>query len=95
MYEKISKPNKSNTNRTIRIVSYKTALMNTYYMGGCQERIRHLTFNQHPKNEKVDAKNEDVHYAIEECQLLEHLELLQVSRSSRSIEVRFYSKRAA
>ena len=53
------------------------------------------TLNLHLKNKKFDVKNEDVLYAIEACQLLEHLELLQVSTSNKSIENRFDSERAA
>ena len=53
------------------------------------------TFYRHPKKEKFDITNEDVLHVIEEADLLEHLELLQVSRSNKSIEVRFDSERAA
>ena len=53
------------------------------------------TFYRHPKKEKFDIKNEDVLRAIEEANLLEHLELLQVSRSNKSIEARFQSEKAA
>ena len=51
------------------------------------------TFYRHPKNEKFDVTNEDVLHVIEDAELLEHLELLQVSRSNKSIEVRFDSER--
>ena len=53
------------------------------------------TFYRHPKSQKFDVTNEDVLNVIEEDNLLEHLELLQVSRSNKSIEVRFDSDRAA
>ena len=53
------------------------------------------TFYRHPKHEKFDINNEDVLHVIEEADLLEHLELLQVSRSNKSIEVRFNTERAA
>lgn len=46
-------------------------------------------------SKKFDIKNEDVLSSMEKVQLLEHLELLQVSRSNKSIEVRFDSERAA
>ena len=52
------------------------------------------TFYGHPKHERFNITNEDVLHVIEEAELLEHLELLQVSRSSKSIEVRFDSERA-
>ena len=52
------------------------------------------TFYRHPKHERFDITSEDVLHVIEEAELLEHLELLQVSRSSKSIEVRFDSERA-
>ena len=39
--------------------------------------------------------NEDVLHVIEEANLLEHLELLQVSRSNKLIKVRFDSEKAA
>ena len=52
------------------------------------------TFYGHPKHERFDITNEDVLHVIEEAELLEHLELSQVSRSSKSIEVRFDSERA-
>ena len=39
-------------------------------------------------------KSEDALYTIEECQLLEHLKVFQVSRSNKSIQVRFDSDRA-
>ena len=53
------------------------------------------TFYRHPKHEKFDINNEDVLHVIEEADLLEHMELLQVSRSNKSIEVRFNTERAA
>ena len=53
------------------------------------------TFYRHPKHEKFDFNNEDVLHVIEEADLLVHLELLQVSRSNKSIEVRFNTERAA
>ena len=53
------------------------------------------TLYRHPKHEKFDINNEDVLQVIEEADLLEHLELLQVSRSNKSIEVRFNTERAA
>ena len=53
------------------------------------------TFYRHPKKEKFDEKHEDILRAIEEANLLEHLELLQVSRSNKSIEIRFNSEKAA
>ena len=37
------------------------------------------TFYRHPKNQKLDVTNEDILHVIEEAELLEHLELLQVS----------------
>ena len=40
-------------------------------------------------------KHEDILRAIEEANLLEDLELLQVSRSNKSIEVRFNTETAA
>lgn len=46
-------------------------------------------------SKKFDIKNEDVLSSMEKVQLLEHLELLQVSRSNKSIEVRFDSERGA
>ena len=53
------------------------------------------TFYRHPKHEKFDISNEDVLHIIEEAESPEHLELLQVSRSNKSLEVRFNSERAA
>ena len=53
------------------------------------------TFYRHPKKEKFDIKHEDILRAIEKVNLLEHLELLQVSSSNKSIEVRFNSEKAA
>ena len=53
------------------------------------------TFYRHPKKEKFDLKHEDILRAIEEANLLEDLELLQVSRSNKSIEVRFNTETAA
>ena len=53
------------------------------------------TFYHHPKQQKFDVKNEDILQTIEEANLLEHLELLQISRSNKSIEVRFDSEKAA
>ena len=53
------------------------------------------TFYRHPKKEKFDVKHEDILRAIEEANLLEHLELLQVCRPNKSIEVRFNSEKAA
>ena len=38
------------------------------------------TFYGHPKHERFDITNEDVLHVFEEAELLEHLELLQVSR---------------
>ena len=46
-------------------------------------------FYRHPKHDRFDITNEDVLHLIEEEELPEHLELLQVSRSKKSIEVRF------
>ena len=53
------------------------------------------TFYWHPKSQKFDVMNEDVLHVIEEANLLEHLELLQVSRSNKLIKVRFDSEKAA
>ena len=46
------------------------------------------------KKERFVVKNEDVLYAIEKFQFLTHLEFLQISRSNKSIEVRFNSERS-
>ena len=54
-----------------------------------------FVFCRYEKSKKFDVKNEDVLQAIEEQDLLEHLELLQVCRSNKSIEVRFDSEQAA
>ena len=53
------------------------------------------TFYRHPKQQKFDVKNEDILQTIEEAKLLEHLELLQISRPNKSIEVRFDSEKTA
>ena len=53
------------------------------------------TFYRYPKNQKFDVTNEDVLHINEEANLLEDLELLQVSRSNKSIEVRFNSEKTA
>ena len=53
------------------------------------------TLYRNPKNQKFYVKNGDVLQTIEEANLLEHLELLQVSRSNKSTEVRFGSEKAA
>ena len=52
-------------------------------------------FYWHGKSQKFDVKNEDVLQAIEEHGVLENLELLQVSRSNKSIEIRFNSEQTA
>ena len=52
-------------------------------------------FYWHGKSQKFDVKNEDVLQAIEEHVVLENLELLQVSRSNKSIEIRFNSEQTA
>ena len=48
-----------------------------------------FVFYHHEKLKKFDIKNEDVSQAIKEQDLLEHLELLQVSKSNKLIEVTF------
>ena len=53
-----------------------------------------FVFYRHEKSKKFDIKKEDVLQAIEEQDLLEHLELLPVSRSNKLIEVRFDSEEA-
>ena len=52
-------------------------------------------FYRQDKSKKFDIKNEDVLHALEQIQLLENLELLQVSRSNKSVEIRFDSEKAA
>ena len=52
-------------------------------------------FYRHPKQLKFDVKNEDILQNIEQANLLEHLELLQISRSNKSIEIRFDTEKAA
>ena len=52
-------------------------------------------FYRQDKSKKFDIKNEDVLQALEQIQLLENLELLQVSRSNKSVEIRFDSEKAA
>ena len=52
-------------------------------------------FYQHGKSQKFDVKNEDVLQAIEEHGLLENLELLQVSRTNKSIEIKFSDEQTA
>ena len=55
---------------------------------------RYVSYRQ-DKSKKFDIKNEDVLHALEQIQLLENLELLQVSRSNKSVEIRFDSEKAA
>ena len=68
---------------------------------GIQEKQRHVEGQRenslYPKDLGFPPiKNKDDLHAIEEAQLREHLELLlQVSRSNKSIKVRFHSERAA
>ena len=50
-------------------------------------------FYRHLANKTFDIKNEDVVQAIENVQLLDQLELLQISRLNKSIEVKFESER--
>ena len=52
-------------------------------------------FYRQDKSKKFDVKNEDVLHCLEQLNLLEHLELLQVSRSNKSVEIRFDSEKAA
>ena len=52
-------------------------------------------FYRHGKSQKFDVKNEDVLQAIEELGVLENLELLQVSRTNKSIEIKFDSEQTA
>ena len=47
------------------------------------------------RSKKFNIKNEDVLHAIEEQGPLQNLELLQVSRSNKSIEIRFDSEQTA
>ena len=47
------------------------------------------------KLQKLNVKNEDALQAIEEYGVPENLELLQVSRSNKSIEIRFDSEQTA
>ena len=54
-----------------------------------------FVFYCHEKPKKFDIQNEDVLHVIKEQDLLEHLELLQVSRSNKSIEIRIDSEQAA
>ena len=57
--------------------------------------IPKYVFYRHGKSKKFDLKNEDVLHAIEEQVPLQNLELLQVSRSNKSIEIMFDSKQTA
>ena len=52
-------------------------------------------FYRQDKSKKFDLKNEDVLHCLEQLNLLEHLELLQVSRSNKSVEIRFDTEHAA
>ena len=52
-------------------------------------------FYRHGKSQKFDVKNEDVLQAIEEHGVLENLELLEVSRTNKSIEIKFDSEQTA
>ena len=52
-------------------------------------------FYRQDKSKKFDIKNEDVFHCLEQLNLLEHLELLQVSRPNKSVETRFDTEHAA
>ena len=52
-------------------------------------------FYQQDKPKKFDIKNEDVFHCLEQLNLLEHLELLQVSRPNKSVETRLDTEHAA
>ena len=52
-------------------------------------------FYRQDKSKKFDVKNEDVLHCLEQLNLLEHLQLLQVSRSNKSVEMRFDTENAA
>ena len=74
-----------------QIVGQQANLLYTEDLG----YIPKYVFYRHGKSKKFDLKNENVLHAIEEQGPLQNLELLQVSRSNKSIEVRFDSKQTA
>ena len=96
----INTENQATTNRKrpdrYQIVGQRPNLLYTEDLGYIPMRKDpQYVFYRHGKSPKFDIKNEDVLHAIEEHGLLQNLELLQVSRSNKSIEIRFDSEQTA
>ena len=79
-----------------QIVGQRPNLLYTEDLGYIpMQKDPQYVFYRHGKSQKFDIKNEDVLHAIEEHGLLQNLELLHVSRSNKSIEIRFDSEQTA
>ena len=79
-----------------QIVGQRPNLLYTEDLGYIpMQKDPQYVFYRHGKSQKFDIQNEDVLHAIEEHGLLQNLELLHVSRSNKSIEIRFDSEQTA